>query len=74
MKMAVATTTHQTYNTNGGMEETVEHGHMGANQAKLPVRANVTCRYADNCAASINSRCRHGNWVSSVSLSRIEYT
>ena len=51
MKMAVATTTHQTYNTNGGMEETVEHGPTGANEAKLPVRANVTRRYADACAA-----------------------
>ena len=63
--MAIATTAHQTYNTNGGNTNL---------WAKLPVRPNVTCRYADNCAASINSRCRHGNWVSSVSFSLIEDT
>ena len=40
MKMAVANTTHETYNTNEGLEETVEHGLMGTNEAKLPVRAH----------------------------------
>ena len=40
---------------NGGMEETVEHGLTGTNEAKLPVSANLTCRYADNCAASITA-------------------
>ena len=38
--MAVATTTHQIFNTNG-VEETVEHELTGAYEAKLPVRANV---------------------------------
>ena len=30
----------------------MEHGLMGTNEAKLPVRANVTCRYVDKCASS----------------------
>ena len=53
MKMAVATTTHHTYYTNGVMEETVGHRPTGANEAQFPVRANVTRRHADAYAAPI---------------------
>ena len=53
MKMAVETTTHHTYYTNGVMEETVGHGPAGANEAYLPVRANVTRRHADTYTAPI---------------------
>ena len=55
MKMAVATTTHHTYYTNGEMEETVAHGPTGANEAYLPVTANVTRRHADTYAAPITA-------------------
>ena len=72
MKMAVATMTHHTYNTNGVMEGTVEHGLTGAHDAQLFVSANVTRRYAETCAAPNDSRCRHGNLVPSVPFSPIE--
>ena len=48
-----ATVTHHTYNTNGVMEETVGHGPASSNEVYLPVRANVTRRHADTCAAPI---------------------
>ena len=53
MKMAVATTTHHTYYTNGVVEETVGHRHTGADEAQLPVRANVTRGHTDAYAAPI---------------------
>ena len=42
MKMAVATTTHHTYNTNGVTEEIVGHGHIDADEGYLPERNIVT--------------------------------